>query len=41
MGSMNSPGPPFDEEGDADYSSVTWNGYMTISTNAAAPDPIF
>jgi len=41
MGSMNSPGPPFDEDPEADYSEVTWNGYMTVSANADAQDPLF
>ena len=41
MGSMNSPGPPFNEDPDADYENVTFNGYMTVSADAAAPDPTF
>ena len=38
MGSENSPGKPFPPDR---YESVTWNGYVTMTTNALANDPIF
>ncbi len=51
MGSENSPGPPFPEAPECTaiqscpapegYEKVTWNGYMTITTNALAKDPVF
>ncbi|MFN2588180.1 MAG: sialidase family protein [Actinomycetota bacterium] len=39
MGSENSPGTP--REDGADYSRVTWNGYITMSANVLAKNPVF
>ncbi|HEX2058312.1 MAG TPA: sialidase family protein [Actinomycetota bacterium] len=39
MGSENSPGTP--RENGADYTRVTWNGYITISPNVLSERPIF
>ncbi len=39
MGSENSPGKP-DKQG-ADYSRVTWNGYLTMSANVLSRNPVF
>ena len=53
IGSQNAPsGPPFPEDPNpcvpgapcpdpAQYAKVTWNGYMTVSTNALARSPVF
>lgn len=41
MGSKNAPtGPPFPTESDA-YENVTWNGYLSVTTNALDDDPVF
>lgn len=37
MGSINSPGPPFT----GSYDDVTWNGYVAISDNPLADEPLF
>jgi hypothetical protein len=37
MGTENSPGQPFEDP----YDKTTWNGYMTISANALADNPVF
>jgi hypothetical protein len=53
IGSQNAPaGPPFPEDPDrcvpggpcpdpAAYRNVTWNGYMAVSSNALARNPVF
>jgi hypothetical protein len=51
MGSENSPGPPFPEQGECtalgacpdppEYKNTTWNGYMTESRNALDKKPVF
>jgi hypothetical protein len=38
MGSTNSPGRPWNA---GEYAKVTWNGYMTISSDALAQSPVF
>lgn len=42
MGSENAPSgpPPFPTESDA-YENVTWNGYVTVTTNALDDDTVF
>lgn len=41
LGSENAPsGPPFPSESGA-YENVTWNGYITVTTNALDEDPVF
>jgi hypothetical protein len=41
MGSENAPaGPPFPTESAA-YENVTWNGYITLTTNALDDEPVF
>lgn len=37
MGTTNSPGRPWD----GNYDKTTWNGYMTMTSNALAARPIF
>lgn len=52
MGSTNSPGPPYVEGADITdfigseslaekYEDVTWNGYLTVTADALAKDPVF
>ncbi|HEX2038660.1 MAG TPA: sialidase family protein, partial [Acidimicrobiales bacterium] len=40
VGSENSPGVPFSDRRNA-YANVTWNGYITMTTDALAADPVF
>ena len=43
IASTNAPVAPATDgpEPDASYANATWNGYITVSDDAAAPDPIF
>lgn len=40
MGSTNAPGPPYKIDA-ASYEGATWNGYLTVTTNALARAPRF
>lgn len=41
LGTKESPGgPPFPHDPEA-YANVTWNGYLTVTTDALVPDPLF
>ena len=41
IGSENAPGGPAPTGSGPEYNGVTWNGYITLTADALAPDPVF